>query len=215
MSIAMQEPEVRAEADASAVTEPGSPPEPPYRLSVDQYLKMVRARILTEADRVELLEGVIVAKMSKNPLHIFVGKRIFAALAAALPAGWHVSKEDPVRGVDSVPEPDCAVLRGADSDYLDRLPARGDIALVVEVSDSSLARDRNAKMRAYARAGIPIYWLLNLADSRVEGYSDPTGPVARPSYRQGWAYAIGESAPVLLDGREVGRIAVRDLFPES
>jgi Uma2 family endonuclease len=212
MSIALQEPEVRPRTDAPAA--PEAMPEPPlYRLSVEQYLAMVRLNILTGADRVELLEGVLVAKMSKNPLHIFVGKRIFAALAAALPAGWHVSKEDPVRGVDSVPEPDCAVLRGADSDYLDRIPARGDLGLVVEVTDSSLSRDRNAKLRAYARAGIPYYWIINLADFRVEVYSDPTGPIKKPTYRVGWAYGRGEQLPLVIDGLRVAGIAVSNLFP--
>ena len=146
-----------------------APPEPlaaptpdcePYRLSVEQYLDMVRLGILTPDDRVELLEGVLVAKMARNPAHLSSTRRTFAALTAAVPDGWLVLKEDAVRLPDGVPEPDCAVVRGAIEDFDDRLPEAADIALVVEVSDSSLTHDRRVNPRIYARAGLASCWLV-------------------------------------------------------
>jgi len=184
-----------------------------FRLSVDQYLDIVRAGIFTPDDRVELVEGVLVEKMAKNPPHILAGKLIFKALMTVLPQGWHVAKEDSIRTPDSVPEPDCAVIRGSERDYAARLPEPSDLALVVEVSDTSFARDRGTKRRAYARAGLPVYWLANLVDGRFEVHTDPTGPAEEPTYRHVAYLGPGDVLPVILDGHEVARLAVRDLLP--
>jgi Uma2 family endonuclease len=211
MSIALQEPI----APPAAATEPVVDPVygPVYRVSVEQYVAMIRANILTDEDRAELLEGVIVAKSRKNPPHVLATRLILAALARVLPAGCHVSKEDPIQTTDSVPEPDCCVIRGDRRDYLDRYPGLGEMALVVEVSNTTLSRDRGSKMRLYARANIPVYWLVNLISGRIEVYSEPTGPTDRPSYRVGWSFGPGEEVPVVLDGREIARLSVRDLLP--
>ncbi|MBX6312718.1 MAG: Uma2 family endonuclease [Isosphaeraceae bacterium] len=190
-----------------------APFDPLFRLGVEQYLEMVRAGILTPDDRVELLEGILVAKMGKNPPHILATKRILRALAGALPAGWHVAEGDPIRTPDSVPEPDCAVLRGTDEDYRDRLPEPSDVALVVEVAETSLARDRGLKRRAYALPAIPTYWLANLVDRRIEVYTDPTGPADEPAYRAVAHFGPGDEVPLMLEGREIARLAVRDLLP--
>ena len=184
-----------------------------FRFSVDLYLEMVRLGLLANDDRVELLEGLIVTKMGRNPPHILATKRIVSALSGVLPPGWHVSKEDPVRLSGSVPEPDCAVLRGTAEDYADRLPTVVDVALVVEVADASLTHDRNVKGAAYARDGIPFYWLANLVDDRFEVYTDPTGPSASPGYRTCVHYGRGDVLPVVVAGREVARLAVSDLLP--
>jgi Uma2 family endonuclease len=85
--------------------------------------------------------------------------------------------------------------------------------MVVEVADSSLADDRSLKGRLYARAGIPIYWIINLVDLRVEVYTDPTGPAAAPSYRSERAYGVGEVVPLIVEGREVARVDVREFLP--
>ena len=75
------------------------------------------------------------------------------------------------------PEPDLCVVRGESDDYTDRHPGPGDIALIVEVAESSLSRDRGEKGENYGRAGIPVYWIVNLVDRRLEVYSNPTGGV--------------------------------------
>ena len=67
--------------------------------------------------------------------------------------------------------------------------------------------------RVYARAGVPVYWIVNLASSRVEVYSQPSGQAESPTYDQRQDYVVGQEVPVVLDAREVGRIAVADLLP--
>lgn len=204
MSVSIQEPPA-AQADSAI--------GPLFRLSVDQYVELVRLDVLTEADRVELLEGVLVAKMSRNPPHVFCTRRIATVFGRPVPPGWLVAKEDPIRTPDSVPEPDCAILRGTEEDYRDRWPGPDDMALVVEVAESSLARDRVVKRRVYARAAVPVFWLVNLIDRRIEVYCGPSGPAAAPDYRTSRHYGPDNEIPLVLDGREIARFAVRDLLP--
>jgi len=140
-----------------------------WRLSVDQYHAMIQAGILTEDDPVELLEGWLVTKMSKNPRHTFVTQLARDVVASLLPPGWYVNGQEPVTTKDSEPEPDVAVVRGNRRQYIDHHPGPQDIALVVEVADSSLQRGRSLKKRLYAAAGIPVYWIVNLLDGQIEG----------------------------------------------
>lgn len=189
------------------------PDEGLFRFEVEQYLKMVRLGVFANDERVELLEGLVVAKMGKNPPHVVVTRRINKALSGILPAGWFVSKEDPIRLAHSVPEPDVAVVRGTTEDDMTRLPDSADVALVVEVAESSLVWDRDVKGQAYARDLIPIYWLANLVAGRFEVYTDPTGPVESPHYRSCTYYGSGDELPVVIAGQEVARLAVKDLLP--
>jgi Uma2 family endonuclease len=184
-----------------------------FRLSLDQYMEMVRLGIIAEDDRVELLEGVLVTKISKGTLHVYVTGQIFDALRTILPPGWYVGKEDPLALPDSMPEPDCAVIRGTRRDYLERPPRFADVALIVEVADTSLPHDREWKRRTYARAAIPFFWLANLVDRRIEVYSDPTGPAESPDYRTVWHVGPDEELSLVIDSREVARMPVRDLLP--
>lgn len=191
----------------------GVPIELIWRLSVEQYHAMIQAGILTEDDPVELLEGWLVTKMPKHPKHSAVTQLIQAALTRALLAGWHVRGQEPVTTEDSEPEPDVVVARGDLRQYLERHPGPQDVALIVEVADSSLQRDRMLKKRLYAAAGIPAYWVVNLPELRIEAYSDPSGPGEQPTYRHQQNYGTLDAVPVVLDGIEVARIAVRELLP--
>jgi Uma2 family endonuclease len=192
---------------------PGVPSEPIWRLSVEQYHEMARAGILTRDDRVELLDGWLVAKMTKHPPHVIATGQTQDALRGIVPDGWFVAKEDPVTTPDSEPEPDLAVVRGTRRDYRDRHPGPQDVALVVEVADTSLPRDQAIKKHLYARAGFPVYWLINLPEGRIEVYTDPTGPADRPDYRQRRDYGPSEAVPLVIDGREAGLLVVRELLP--
>lgn len=189
------------------------PEELLWRLSVRQYHQMIRLGILTEDDPVELLDGWLVAKMSRNPAHRAATLLVRDALAKAAPAGWYVDAQEPITLESSEPEPDVVVVRGNTRDYLDRHPGAADVALVVEVADSSLERDRTLKLRLYARSGIPAYWIVNLLDRRVELFTDPTGAVPSPDFLRQESYEAGETAPLLIDGKEVARVAVADLLP--
>ncbi len=114
---------------------------------------------------------------------------------------------------ESEPEPDFAVVRGEARDYLRRHPGPADIALAIEVSESSLDRDRTLKSRIYARAGVPIYWIVNVAERCVEVHTDPTGPAKVPSYRSRTVVGPDGELTLVLDGREVARIAAKDILP--
>jgi len=182
-------------------------------LSVDEYLRLIEAGILADAERLELLDGYMVLKMSRNPPHDLALWLTEEAVARLLPAGWFRRNQSSVTTTDSVPEPDVAVVRGRPRDYAARHPGPADLALVIEVADSSLSQDRNVKGPLYARAAIPVYWIVNVPDRRVEVYTDPTGPAVAPAYRTRTDFGENDAVPLVLDGVEVGRIPVGDLLP--
>jgi Uma2 family endonuclease len=169
------------------------PPFPVRRFTVDEYHRMIHAGILTENDPVELLEGWIVPKMPHNPPHDSVLDQAQEVLRLALPAGWRVRVQSAITTADSEPEPDITVAPGPANRYRTQHPEPVDIALLVEVADSTLATDRGAKAQLYARARIGVYWIINLVDVQVEVYTDPTGPDPSPRYRQRQDYGVGDT----------------------
>lgn len=189
------------------------PTEAIHRLSVEQYRRMVDEGILGSGDRVELLEGWLVEKMTKKPPHRISTRRVRVALEAIVPTGWYVDTQEPIATLDSEPEPDVAVIRGRTEDYSDENPPAERVGLVVEVADVSLLRDRELKARIYGRAGIPSYWIVNLVERKVEVLRAPSGPSDAPGYAQRTEHTDGETIPLVVDGVEVGRVAVRDLLP--
>jgi Uma2 family endonuclease len=193
---------------------PAPPPEPVRRFTVDEYHRMIHLGILKEDDPVELLEGWIVAKMPRNPPHDVAVALTQAALSAALPQAWICRGQSAVTTIDSEPEPDIAVVRGPIRRYVTNHPGPADLGLVAEVADSTLARDRTLKARLYARAIIPIYWIVNIPDRQIEVYSDPIGAAAAEShYRQRQDFDVTGAVPLVLDGRAIATIPVRDLLP--
>jgi Uma2 family endonuclease len=183
------------------------------RFSVNAYHRMLDAGILDEDSRTELLEGYLVTKMGYNPPHATSTGRTRRRIERLASFGWEVREEKPITLSDSEPQPDVSVARGDDSLYVARHPGPADLALVVEVSDSSLDIDRQDMARIYARAGIVEYWIVNLPDRQVEVYSQPTGPTAAPTYANSQIYAAGSSVPLTLDGVIVGQIPVDELLP--
>jgi Uma2 family endonuclease len=181
-----------------------------YRLTVQQFDQMVLDRTIADADRVELIEGLLVTKMGRNRPHVQAGNKGFWTLARLLGRGWHVRKEDPIVVSEwSKPEPDLAVVRGEITDYDQRDVTAADVALVVEIADSSLSADQDDMARVYAGAGIQFYWIVNLVDRQIEVYSEP-GPAG---YRAAKAFGIDQAVFVVIDGIEVGRIAVAEMMP--
>jgi hypothetical protein len=171
---------------------------------------MVSAGILTENDPVELIHGVLVAKMPRNSLHIVSVRKTAAALARIIPAEWFVAKEDVLRiGQYSKPELDVMVARRELEYDTSRDPAPADCALVVEVAESSLPADRSEKGFLYATSGIAVYWIVNLIDLHLEVYSDP-GP---EGYRKRQDLGPDEFVGVAIAGGEVGKLRVADLLP--
>jgi Uma2 family endonuclease len=191
-----------------------SPPLPVHRFTVDQYHRIIQAVILAEYEPAELLEGWVVTKMSRGPRHDAILAQTGKVVAARLPDRWHVRVQCAVTTEDSEPEPDLAVVRGRELDYLHRHPGPRDTALGIEVADSNVLLDRIKKGGLFARSGIAVYWMLNLPDAHIEVYTDPTGPAPDPCYRHRQIYRRGDHVPLVLDGQEIGLIPVSDLIPE-
>jgi Uma2 family endonuclease len=174
---------------------------------------MINAGILTDDDPVELLEGLLVARAPKTPPHSVVTQLAREMLAYLLPPGWHVDAHDPITTEDSEPEPDVAVIRGNRRDYLERHPGPDEVALVIEVADTTLRRDRGLKKQVYARAGIPVYLIINLPERQIEVYTSPTGEAEEPDYQQRQDYGPDDEVPIVIEGREVGRLLAREILP--
>jgi Uma2 family endonuclease len=182
------------------------------RFSVAEYHRLTEIGILTEDDNLELLEGYLVLKMSRNPPHAGTLHGLFELLQPGLLPGWQVRIQSGVTLPDSEPEPDLAIVRKDANNYRTRHPNQADVGLVVEVADSTLPGDRADKGRIYARAGIPIYWIVNIPDHQVEVYESPSGPTAAPGYARRTDLRPGDALPVILDGATVATLAVQDVF---
>jgi Uma2 family endonuclease len=127
------------------------------------------------------------------------------------PAGWRVRSQKAITLTDSEPEPDIAVVPGPATRFLQHHPGPVDVALLVEVSDATLLHDRNEKGRIYARAGISVYWIVNLVDLRIEVYTDPT-PYPAPVYQQRRDYALTDAVPLTIGGHALGPVLVAEIL---
>ena len=140
---------------ATPLTTPSDPAEF-YRLTVDQYERMVADGTIAEDDRVELLDGILVRTMPKGPRHetaVWRGRR---RIEREVPDGWHVRSEASVRIPDyNEPQPDISVVRGDGDDYEGRHPGPGDLALLVEVAEATLSRDRERSGRTTRGPAFP------------------------------------------------------------
>jgi Uma2 family endonuclease len=191
---------------AHAVSELVDATETLYRLTVEEYEQIAG---FLDDDRVELIDGYMVKKMVKNPPHVVACARVVAVLGRIATAGWHTRPGEPIRiGRRTEPEPDVALARGSIDDYESAHPEPADIALVVEVSDTTVAKDRRRR-RTYGPAGIPIYWIVNLATRRVEVYTGPSPD----GYAQRVDYAPGEFIPLVIDGQIIGQVPVDEILP--
>ena len=197
---------------ATATRPPAPPTSPPlHRITVGEYEKITEAGALEDPSRVELIDGYMVDKMAKSPEHSFSATATHQAFVDRLPAGWLARQEQPVRiPAYNEPEPDVSVIRGIIADYRHRSPGPGDVALLVEVSDSSLGQDRGLKLAAYATDGIPVYWIVNLVDRQVEVY---TRPVKAGRYRSRQDFKPGQQIPVTIGGQPLRPIPVDDILP--
>jgi hypothetical protein len=183
-----------------------------YRFTVAQYHRMIEAGILNENDRVELLEGWVLQKMAHNPPHDATITRINRRLTRLLPETWLVRIQSAVTTSDSEPEPDLAVVRGPEEVYFRRHPAPADIALLVEVADTTLDTDRGEKRRLYARARVSVYWIVNIPEAQVEVYAQPRGGRS-PAYRRQHTCRGSDTVALTLDGEEIAQIPAQDLLP--
>ncbi|HWO18558.1 MAG TPA: Uma2 family endonuclease [Kofleriaceae bacterium] len=187
------------------------PPLPIARFSVEQYHRMLESGAFTEDDRLELIEGWVVQQLAKGPGHEYAVGQGEELLRACVPTGWHVRNQAPITLASSEPEPDLAIVRGDRGAYRRRHPAASDVALVVEVSDTSLDTDR-IKGKTYGAAGIAQYWIVNLVDRCVEAYAQPD-PASEAGYARRALFRANETIPLHIAGQDLGTLAVVALLP--
>jgi Uma2 family endonuclease len=183
------------------------------RFTVDEYHKLIQMGMLTENDDLELLDGYLVHKMPHDPHHDGTILCLEELIRPLLPVDWVVRGQSSITLSRSEPEPDVSVVRGTRRSYFTRHPMQQDFGIVVEVANSSLDTDQIDKQRIYARDGLPIYWIVNLPNRRVEVYTDPQPAADPPSYATRTDYPEGSSVPFVLDGATVGMIAVDEILP--
>ena len=162
------------------------------RIRVDEYHRMIEAGILGEDEKVQLVDGILVAMTPQGRAHAFVIQELTRTLVRLLGDEFRVLSQLPLTlAGDSEPEPDIAVVKAGEAASATRHP--GSALLVVEVAGESLRFDRQTKAALYARSGIPEYWIVNLADSTVEVCREPDASTG--SYRAKTVVPSGQQLP--------------------
>ncbi|MCC6491537.1 MAG: Uma2 family endonuclease [Pirellulales bacterium] len=144
-----------------------------HRFSLADYDQMIDHGILVENDRVELIRGEIIEKISIGEWHAACVRRLTRIFSVRLADRAAVSVQNPVRLSDSEPEPDISLLKPRTDDYVSYHPTAADALLVIEVADATLEIDRTVKRELYAENGIAEYWIVNLCDRTVEVHREP------------------------------------------
>jgi len=170
---------------------PHSPPL--MRISCDRYHEMIASGGLREDDRIELINGYLVTKMSIGSLHSGMVNRLNRLLGRLFGDSAIVTIQNPVTIHEySEPEPDVVVAKFREDFYADRHPYPEDILLVIEVADTSLAFDREAKIPLYASCGIPESWLVDLIHHEIHVFRRPDGA----AYQETIVFRSGDLLPV-------------------
>jgi len=182
------------------------------RFTVEEYHRMGEIGLLSEADRCELLRGLIMEKAVINPSHRYGLQQTTDLLTEIIPKPYRIVSQGPITLSDSEPEPDLAVWIGPVQRYRARHARASEIVLLMEVSDSSIVYDRGEKLQIYAEAKIPVYWIVNLQERIVEVYTLPRGG-RNPTYRSRIDFATGMAVPVVVAGNTLGTISVDEILP--
>jgi Uma2 family endonuclease len=181
------------------------------RWTRDEYYRAAEVGVFRPDERLELLDGEILEKLSpQNPPHataLIKGARV---LDDAFGRGHCTRQQLPLALNDeSEPEPDLLVVPGTPDDYVDEHPGPADARLLVEIADTTLRLDRGRKREAYARAGIPEYWILNLPKRQLEVCRDPF----QTRYRSVTTHGEDEQVTPLASPGSMIRVA--DLLPPA
>lgn len=171
-----------------------------------EVLRMVAAGVLGAEEPVELIEGRLVVVSPQGPSHSSTVGALADRLRRAYEPGHAIREEKPLQLADGLPEPDVAVVRGQQSDYAAHHPTGPDVVLLVEVAVTSQDIDRE-KTRGYARAGVPVVWLLDVPARRLEVHSDP-----QSDGRYRLAKILAPDDEIVAPGLSIAW-KVRDLLP--
>jgi Uma2 family endonuclease len=178
------------------------------RISVDRYQKMVATGVLTQRDRIELIEGEMINRAPIGPKHAALTARLTKILILAVGDAAIVSPGGPVNlGDFSEPQPDLLLLRPRDHYYAGKIPDASDVLLLIEISDSTLAFDQNTKRALYARHAVPEYWIVDVEGKRIQVYREPK---VDGDYAQ--AHELGMSDSVSPHALSAITLSVQSIF---
>lgn len=182
-----------------------------FRFSVDQFYQLDELGFFDDR-HAELIEGVIY-EMTIKPAHALTTELINHVLRSESTGGWRVRLGLPLdTGRRSLPEPDVAVVAGEIRDSGLTHPTTA--ALVIEISNTTLRKDRTLKAHLYAQAGILDYWIVNLVDRQLEVHRVPgPDPARRGRFRYSDVTIVPESGRMAPLAAEQSPIAVADLLP--
>ena len=181
----------------------------PRRLTIEEF-ERIPDDVFPQGERVELIDGLIYTKMGQNDPHIFALLYMIEALRSVFGSGFVFLSQMPTRFAGgSKIEPDVLVLRGRIGDYEGRrVDPPTDVALLVEVSDTSLAYDQANKAQLYATHGVPEYWIVNLQNRTLEVRRRPRPELG--AYAETLVFQEGESVPA-----GSGAVEVSDVLPKA
>lgn len=177
-----------------------------YRWTIQEFQQMVTAGILEEDDKVELLNGQIVYMSPVGRFHAACVSMLNEWFFQALKRAYIIRVQDPIV-LDNLsePEPDIVIANRKADYYAQSLPKPEDVRLIVEVADSSLAKDKGVKLPLYAAAGIQEYWLINISKEQLEIYTLPS----EESYANHQVHQVTDQ----LDHELLGHFTIKQLFP--
>lgn len=196
-----------------SIAEPAGFDVPPLsvrRFTVEEYERMGETGVLTEDDSVELLEGLIVRKTTKNPLHDWTIDYLTRILGQGLPPGWLLRIQNVLRTDDSEPEPDVVIAIGDLFTFRRQHPTGRECVLVIEVAETSLDQDWR-KCRIYARANVPQYWIVDLTGRCVEVFTRPNPSVGK--YEDHVRRVAPEALTVVLAPNTHLNVNLQELLP--
>lgn len=169
------------------------------KIDVERYHRMIDAGIFARGERVELIEGELLAMTPIGSLHAFAGHEFVRQLyAAGAESRSVIAQGSPlVLGDSSEPEPDVVLLRLPADRYRASKPTERDVLLVIEIAQSSLKFDRGPKLALYARFAIPEVWICDLDGRQLECFTEPLNG----TYERSRSLGVGDAAePALLPG---------------
>lgn len=196
------QPEPQARADIPRIV--------PFDMTVELFDRIVEAGLLPQDRPIFLWDGRLCEKMAKTISLGWVGATLNRAIMQSLPSGWTLWPESTIRLNDrTAPLPDFSIIRCEDpAEFANppRYPGPKDVGIVIEIAVTSLKADLSDALEAYARAGIPVYWIVDVAGRRVLVHSEPTTIENRGQYGKVEIVGPGGQVPVVLDGVRVAEI---------
>lgn len=203
-------------ATASELSTPPASTERPFDISTEIFSAMIERDVFPRKNRIFLRDGRLYEKMSKTKAHGSVGAGVNMALISRLPADWSLWPESTiVLDNRNAPLPDFSVIRSGDllgRANPDRYPDPRDIGLLIEVAVSSLRDDLTTALEHYARAGIPVYWVVDVLGRRLLAHSQPRVEHGLGLYGRLETYQTGQSIPLVLDGQQVASIPFDEIL---